>query len=204
MKSIRAAMNVRSQRIYSVCGGETEERIQKAEETTVDDIEKSDVMNAIQYGGNIQITKTGKEIKESVQNILIPELNAQLEEKKTAADNLLEDCGDAPRHSTNPWWTDDLRIEVPYKIYEWNEMEYNDRSQTSVMGSLSAEHSAKVDKKYNFAKSVEEAEARRKYNEEVRAISNILVDLRACEILLQLKDNKEYALTPKQLATFRL
>ena len=204
MKSIRAAMNVRSQRIYSVCGGETEERIQKAEETTVDDIEKSDVMNAIQYGGNIQITKTGKEIKESVQNILIPELNAQLEEKKTAADNLLEDCGDAPRHSTNPWWTDDLRIEVPYKIYEWNEMEYNDRSQTSVMGSLSAEHSAKVDKKYNFAKSVKEAEARRKYNEEVRAISNILVDLRACEILLQLKDNKKYALAPKQLATFRL
>lgn len=204
MKSIRAAMNVRSQRIYSVCGGETEERIQKAEETTVDDIEKSDVMNAIQYGGNIQITKTGKEIKESVQNILIPELNAQLEEKKTAADNLLEDCGDTPRHSTNPWWTDDLRIEVPYKIYEWNEMEYNDRSQTSVMGSLSAEHSAKVDKKYNFAKSVEEAEARRKYNEEVRAVANILVDLRACEILLQLKDNKKYALTPKQLATFRL
>lgn len=204
MKSIRAAMNVRSQRIYNVCGGETEERIQKAEETTVDDIEKSDVMNAIQYSGNIQITKTGKEIKESVQNILIPELNAQLEEKKTAADNLLEDCGDAPRHSTNPWWTDDLRIEVPYKIYEWNEMEYNDRSQTSVMGSLSEEHSAKIDKKYNFAKSVEEAEARRKYNEEVRAISNILVDLRACEILLQLKDNKEYALTLKQLATFRL
>ena len=204
MKSIRAAMNVRSQRIYSVCGGETEERIQKAEETTVDDIEKSDVMNAIQYGGNIQITKTGKEIKESVQNILIPELNAQLEEKKTAADNLLEDCGDTPRHSTNPWWTDDLRIEVPYKIYEWNEMEYNDRSQTSVVGSLSAEHSEKVEKKYNFAKSVEEAEARRKYNDEVRAIANIIVDLKACEILLQLKDNKEYALTPKQLTTFRL
>ena len=204
MKSIRAAMNVRSQRIYNVCGGETEERIQKAKETTVDDIEKSDVMNAIQYSGNIQITKTGKEIKESVQNILLPELNAQLEEKKTAADSLLEDCGDAPTHNTNPWWTDDLRIEVPYKIYEWNEMEYNDRSQTSVMGSLSAEHSAKVDKKYNFAKSVEEAEARRKYNEEVRAIANIIVDLKACEILLQLKDNKEYALTPKQLATFRL
>lgn len=204
MKGIRAAMNVRSQRIYNVCGGETEERIQKAEETTVDDIEKSDVMNAIQYGGNIQITKTGKEIKESVQNILIPELNAQLEEKKTAADNLLEDCGDAPKRNTNPWWTDDLRIEVPYKIYDWNEMEYNDRSQTSVMGSLSAEHSAKVEKKYNFAKSVEEAEARRKYNDEVRVIANILVDLKACEILLQLKDNKEYALTPKQLATFRL
>lgn len=204
MKSIRAAMNVRSQRIYNVCGGETEERIQKAKETTVDDIEKSNVMNAIQYSGNIQITKTGKEIKESVQNILLPELNAQLEEKKTAADSLLEDCGDAPTHNTNPWWTDDLRIEVPYKIYDWQETEYNDRSQTSVVGSLSAEHSEKVEKKYNFAKSVEEAEARRKYNDEVRAIANIIVDLKACEILLQLKDNKEYALTPKQLATFRL
>lgn len=204
MKSIRAAMNVRSQRIYNVCGGETEERIQKAKETTVDDIEKSDVMNAIQYSGNIQITKTGKEIKESVQNILLPELNAQLEEKKTAADSLLEDCGDAPTHNTNPWWTDDLRIEVPYKIYDWQETEYNDRSQTSVVGSLSAEHSEKVEKKYNFAKSVEEAEARRKYNDEVRAIANIIVDLKACEILLQLKDNKKYALTPKQLATFRL
>lgn len=204
MKSIRAAMNVRSQRIYNVCGGETEERIQKAKETTVDDIEKSDVMNAIQYSGNIQITKTGKEIKESVQNILLPELNAQLEEKKTAADSLLEDCGNAPTHNTNPWWTDDLRIEVPYKIYDWQETEYNDRSQTSVVGSLSAEHSEKVEKKYNFAKSVEEAEARRKYNDEVRAIANIIVDLKACEILLQLKDNKEYVLTPKQLATFRL
>lgn len=204
MKGIRAAMNVRSQRIYNVCGGETEERIQKAKETTVDDIEKSDVMNAIQYSGNIQITKTGKEIKESVQNILIPELNAQLEKKKTAADNLLEDCGDAPTYNTKPWWTNNLRIEVPYKIYDWQEMEYNDRSQTSVVGSLSAEHSAKVDKKYNFAKSVEEAEARRKYNDEVRAIANIIVDLKACEILLQLKDNKEYALTPKQLTTFRL
>lgn len=204
MKSIRAAMNVRSQRIYNVCGGETEERIQKAEETTVNDIEKSDVMNVIQYGGNIQITKTGKEIKESVKNILLPELNAQLEERKTTADSLLEDCGDAPKNNTDPWWTDDLRIEVPYKIYNWDEMDYNDRSQTSVMGSLSAEHSAKVEKKYNFAKSVEEAEARRKYNYEVRAIANILVDLKACEILLQLKDNKEYALTPKQLATFRL
>lgn len=204
MKSIRAAMNVHSQRIYNVCGGETEERIQKAKETTVDDIEKSDVMNAIQYSGNIQITKTGKEIKESVQNILLPELNAQLEEKKTAADSLLEDCGDAPTHNTNPWWTDDLRIEVPYKIYDWQETEYNDRSQTSIVGSLSAEHSEKVEKKYNFAKSVEEAEARRKYNDEVRAIANIIVDLKACEILLQLKDNKKYALTPKQLATFRL
>lgn len=204
MKSIRAAMNVRSQRIYNVCGGETEERIQKAKETTVDDIEKSDVMNAIQYSSNIQITKTGKEIKESVQNILLPELNAQLEEKKTAADSLLEDCGDAPTHNTNPWWTDDLRIEVPYKIYDWQETEYNDRSQTSIVGSLSAEHSEKVEKKYNFAKSVEEAEARRKYNDEVRAIANIIVDLKACEILLQLKDNKKYALTPKQLATFRL
>ena len=204
MKSIRAAMNVRSQRIYNVCGGETEERIQKAKETTVDDIEKSDVMNAIQYSGNIQITKTGKEIKESVQNILLPELNAQLEEKKTAADSLLEDCGNAPTHNTNPWWTDDLRIEVPYKIYDWQETEYNDRSQTSVVGSLSAEHSEKVEKKYNFAKSVEEAEERRKYNDEVRAIANIIVDLKACEILLQLKDNKEYVLTPKQLATFRL
>ena len=112
MKSIRAAMNVRSQRIYNVCGGETEERIQKAKETTVDDIEKSDVMNAIQYSGNIQITKTGKEIKESVQNILLPELNAQLEEKKTAADSLLEDCGDAPTHNTNSWWTNDLRSTI--------------------------------------------------------------------------------------------
>ena len=204
MKSIRAAMNVRSQRIYNVCGGETEERIQKAKETTVDDIEKSDVMNAIQCSGNIQITKTGKEIKKSVQNILLPELNAQLEEKKTAADSLLEDCGDAPTHNTKPWWTNYLRIEVPYNIYDWQETEYNDRSQTSVVGSLSAEHSEKVEKKYNFAKSVEEAEARRKYNDEVRAIANIIVDLKACEILLQLKDNKEYALTPKQLSTFRL
>lgn len=167
------------------------------------EIEKSDVMNAIQYGGDIKITKTGKEIKKQVTDVLIPELNAQLEAKQTEADSCLEDCGKAPTQTPNPWWTDDLRIAIPYKIYDWSEMEFSDNSG-KMMSSLSPEIARKNEARSNPATSAEEADARRKYNDCVRAIANIMVDLEACRIIGQLKDNKEYELTPKQLATFRL
>lgn len=45
-------------------GEENENPFEKAAQEA--DLEKSDVMNAIQYGGDIKVVKTGKEIKKQV------------------------------------------------------------------------------------------------------------------------------------------
>lgn len=186
----------------------SEEAIQKGEsdanpfDVAAQEIEKSDVMNAIQYGGDIKVTKTGKEIKKNVTDILIPELNASLATKKKEANECLKSCGQAPTKDINPWWTDDLRIEVPFKVYDWEEMRMKSTDDRMVE-TLSAEHTAEMEKKYNFAKTEAEAMARNQYNDCVRAVCNIMVDLEACRVVQSLKDEKEYELTPKQFATFR-
>ena len=204
----------RAQRMQNLTKGfaadnNPEEDLSKANEVNPFDvaaqeaeIEKSDVMNAIQYGGDIKVTKTGKEIKKNVTDILIPELTTQLATKKKEANECLKNCGQAPTKDVNPWWTDDLRIEVPFKVYDWEEMRMKTTDER-VVDTLSAEHSAEMEKKYNFAKTEAEALARQQYNECVRAVSNILVDLEACRVVQSLKDETEYALTPKQFATFR-
>lgn len=182
-------------------GEENENPFEKAAEEA-EDMEKSDVMNAIQYGGDIKVTKTGKEIKKNVTDILIPELNTQLGLKKKEANECLKSCGQAPTKEINPWWTDDLRIEVPYKVYDWEEMRMK-TTDDRVVATLSAEHSTEMEKKYNFAQTEAEAIARQQYNDCVRAVCNIMVDLEACRVVQSLKDAQEYALTPKQFATFR-
>lgn len=186
----------------------SEEAIQKGEsdanpfDVAAQEIEKSDVMNSIQYGGDIKVTKTGKEIKKNVTDILIPELNAALATKKKEANECLKSCGQAPTKDINPWWTDDLRIEVPFKVYDWEEMRMKSTDDRMVE-TLSAEHTAEMEKKYNFAKTEAEAMARNQYNDCVRAVCNVMVDLEACRVVQSLKDEKEYELTPKQFATFR-
>lgn len=208
--AIRGARAERLNLIYKSFGSEqpTDNDIQKGEENPFEkaaqeaDLEKSDVMNAIQYGGDIKVAKTGKEIKKQVTDILIPELNAQLTTKKKEANDCLKSCGQAPTKDVNPWWTDDLRIEVPYKVYDWEEMSVKS-TDDRVVDTLSAEHSAEMEKKYNYAKTPDEAVARRQYNDCVRAVCNIMVDLEACRICQSLKDTTEYELTPKQFATFR-
>lgn len=210
--AIRGARAERLNLIYKSFGSEqpNEDTIQKGEDNDNPfekaaqeaDLEKSDVMNAIQYGGDIKVAKTGKEIKKQVTDILIPELNAQLATKKKEANECLKSCGQAPTKDVNPWWTDDLRVEVPYKVYDWEEMSVKS-TDDRVVDTLSAEHSADMEKKYNYAKTADEAAARREYNDCVRAVCNIVVDLEACRICQSLKDATEYELTPKQFATFR-
>lgn len=174
----------------------------EVEAAKAEEMEKSDVMNAIQYGGDIKVTKTGKEIKKNVTGILVPELNASLAAKKKEANECLKSCGQAPTKDINPWWTDDLRIEVPYKVYDWEEMRMKSTDDRMVT-SLSAEHSTEMEKKYNFPKTEAESMARSQYNDCVRAVCNIMVDLEACRVVQSLKDDKEYELTPKQFAAFR-
>lgn len=174
---------------------ETEE----SDEADGGETEKSDIMYAL-GNGNIEITKSGKEIKEQVESVLLPELNANLAVKEAEATEKLGECGAAPTSDPDPWWTGDVKMDVGYKIYGWREMDFC-KPESRMYDSLSA--SDEAEKKGNCPTSEAEAKARREYNDIVRAICNIRVDIKACEILKELKDNTQYKLTPRQVITLK-
>lgn len=184
-----------------------EEAIKKADdleaaETEVDggETEKSDILYAL-GNGNIEITKSGKEIKEQVESVVLPELNSNLAVKEAEATEKLGECGAAPTRDPYLWWTGDVKMDVGYKIYDdWRETNFC-KPESRVYDSLSA--SDEAEKKGNCPTSEAEAKARREYNDIVYAICNIRVDIKACEILKELKDNTQYKLTPRQVITLK-
>ena len=211
-KALHAAQMERRNRIASSFSNlaETainEEAIKKADDSEVEETEadggeteKSDIMFAL-GNGNIEITKSGKEIKEQVESVLLPELNANLAVKEAEATEKLGECGAAPTSDPDLWWTGDVKMDVGYKIYDdWREIDFC-KTESRVYDSLSA--SDEAEKKGNCPTSEAEAKARREYNDIVRAICNIRVDIKACEILKELKDNTQYKLTPRQVITLK-
>ncbi len=176
-----------------------EKETEESDEADGGETEKSDIMYAL-GNGNIEITKSGKEIKEQVESVLLPELNANLAVKEAEATEKLGECGAAPTSDPDPWWTGDVKMDVGYKIYDWREMDFC-KPESRMYDSLSA--SDEAEKKGNCPTSEAEAKARREYNDIVRAICNIRVDIKACEILKELKDNAQYKLTPRQVITLK-
>lgn len=165
------------------------------------DVEKSDVMDALSYQGDIKLSKTGKEIKDQVDTVLLPAMTADLAVKEAEADKKLKDCGTAPTKDPDKWWTDGIKMDCGYKIYDWEETYVPNNDGGKMMSSLSA--SDAEDKKGNVPENQEQATCRREYNDIVRAICNIKVDIKACEILKTLADNKEFELSPRQVLALR-
>ena len=165
------------------------------------DVEKSDVMDALSYQGDIKVSKTGKEIKDQVDTVLLPAMTADLAVKEAEADKKLKDCGTAPTKDPDKWWTDGIKMDCGYKVYDWEETYVPNNDGGKMMSSLSA--SDAEDKKGNVPENQEQATCRREYNDIVRAICNIKVDIKACEILKTLADNKEFELSPRQVLALR-
>ena len=165
------------------------------------DVEKSDVMDALSYQGDIKVSKTGKEIKDQVDTVLLPAMTADLAVKEAEADKKLKDCGTAPTKDPDKWWTDGIKMDCGYKIYDWEETYVPSNDGGKMMSSLSA--SDAEDKKGNVPENQEQATCRIEYNDIVRAICNIKVDIKACEILKTLADNKEFELSPRQVLALR-
>lgn len=180
--------------------GYDEEEYEESDEADGGETEKSDIMYAF-GSGNIDITKSGKEIKEQVESVLLPELNANLAVKEAEAMAKLGECGAAPTSDPPTWWTGDVKMDVGHKIYEWRDTEFCRPEYRRMYDSLSA--SDEAEKKGNCPTSEAEAKARVEYNEIVRAICNICVDIKACEILKELKDSTQYKLTPRQIIALR-
>ena len=178
---------------------DAEETAEGAEDRAEEETEKSDIMYAL-GNGNIKVTKTGKEIKEQVDSVLLPELNAALAAKEAEATAKLGECGNAPTKDPDTWWTGDVKMDVGFKVYDWREREWC-QNDGRMYPTLSA--SDEAEKKGNCPTSAAEAKAREEYNELVRCICNIKVDIKACEILKTLKDNTQYELTPRQVITLK-
>ena len=150
------------------------------------DVEKSDVMDALSSQGDIKVSKTGKEIKDQVDTVLLPAMMTDLAIKEDEADKELKNCGIAPTKDPDRWWTDGIKMDCGFKIYDWEETYVPSNSEGKMMSSLSVEDAK--DKKENVPENQEQANCRRAYNDIVRAICNIKVDIKACEILKTLKD----------------
>lgn len=189
-----------------------EDSIRKSEETSEEnpfekaaaeaDMEKSDVMDALSYQGDIKVSKTGKEIKDQVDTVLLPAMTADLAVKEAEAEKKLKDCGQAPTKDPDKWWTDGIKMDCGYKVYDWEETYVpNNDGGGKMMSSLSAEDAN--DKKGNVPENQEQANCRREYNDIVRAICNIKVDIKACEIMKTLKDEKQFELSPRQVLALR-
>ena len=130
-------------------------------------------------------------------------MNANLSTAKQEADELLAECGTAPSHDVPEYWTGELHIEMPYKYYEWDETRVPENSNANIIASFSPDSYQKRCCK-NAPASQDEAEARCKYNEQVRKIANISTDIKACEIVSKnLKDNESVELSVRQLVSFK-
>ena len=185
--------------------GDSEEDIEKEKgedaEEEEKDVKKSDIAEALSRG-DIKIKKTGKEIKEQISNIIMPDLTAKLAAKETEATNLLKECGNAPTKDACSWWTDDIKMDCGYKVYDWNETYFEENRDQRFMPTFTAEDEAA--KKGNKPVDRAQAEARMNYNNAVRAICAIKVDIKTCEVMTaNLTDGTNYELSARQAIVLR-
>lgn len=179
---------------------EVEEAKQAMEELS--EIEKSDIMEAIGYSEEFKIKKTGKEIKEQIDSVLLPAKQAALQVAESKAAAELANCGDAPTGDVGRWWCGGFELGVTYKRYDWEETRMR-CSDDCVYDSLSYQHQEDAPK-CNCPKTKDEAAARCRYNECIQTICEIMVDIKACEILKKnLKDDDTIKMTPRQIVTFK-
>jgi hypothetical protein len=174
--------------------------IEKAESGDSDvalqgEIEKSDIMNAIGYDSNIKFGKLGKEIKAKLKADILPPLNAKLQVLTAEIESKLEDCGGAPTETVPPWWTAEIKMDFPFRIFSWQACDLCEGPK--VAGSLIA------GEEQENPVTPEMRKCRQEYNDKVREYANVATDIKACEILeTNLSDNERYQLSPRQLTVF--
>lgn len=174
--------------------------IEKAESGDSDvalqgEIEKSDIMNAIGYDSNIKFGKLGKEIKAKLKADILPPLNAKLQVLTAEIESKLEDCGGAPTETVPPWWTSEIKMDFPFRIFSWQACDVCEGPK--VTGSLIA------GEEQENPVTPEMRKCRQEYNDKVREYANVATDIKACEILeTNLSDNERYQLSPRQLTVF--
>lgn len=165
-----------------------------SEEALQGELQKADIMNAISYDSNIRFSKLGKEIKAKLKADVLPSLNAKLQVLSAEIESKLEDCGGVPTESVPAWWTSEIKMELPFRIFSWQDRDCSPGPQLA--GTLVGEE------KENPV-IPEMCRCREEYNDKVREYANVATDVKACEILeTNLSDNERYQLSPRQLTVF--
>ena len=110
---------------------------------------------------------------------------------------------------TRPVYYYKVKLDLPYKEYEWCETKYKVDSKTvlfdnfaNVVEGDSESEDIEVKEKveeFNCPKSLEEAKARIEYNDVLRGLLEVAVDIKTANVLLNLSDDQTYALTTEQM-----
>lgn len=184
------------------------EQFGKGESLKPIEIQKSDIFDAMRegYHGQITMNKSGIEIKSQIRDNLLPKLTSAFEEKSAKLNELLGKTGAAP---TRPVYYYKVKLDLPYKEYEWCETKYKVDSKTvlfdnfaNVVEGDSESEGIEVKEKveeFNCPKSLEEAKARIEYNDVLRGLLEVAVDIKTANVLLNLSDDQTYALTTEQM-----
>lgn len=181
-----------------------QEELKKSNEYT--EIEKSDILDAINYDSEIKIIKSGKEIKENIEKYVLPVRQALYDQKCREADELLKNCGDAPSMEPKPWMLRGINVTIPYKMYEWDETQYRSTDEETSCGGCICDNISVVGAnqcKKNLPCDSEQAITRSRYNCAVEIICEAAVDVQALKLLINnIKDNQTFNLRPRQAMMF--
>jgi len=172
------------------------------------EIQKAEIFGALKnYNTPMMVKKTGKEIKQQINDVILPYLATKQEEIQTKLTEFLSGVTVLPTH---PCWTkiELSESEFPYKQYSWEETNFveNQKSVGLVFkgfGDIEGDcpgcgEEIKVSPYYPQSK--EEAEARRNYNIAVEDYRDLIMDIKTANVLLKsLKDEDDYYLNIEQL-----
>lgn len=184
----------------------------------IKEINKSDIFDAMRepvMPGVISIEKTGKEIKDQVNNVILPKLMANFEEQTKKLNNLLTLTGTPPEFPIKYY---KVRLDLPFNEYTWEECHYYDHKEEMLKGEENTveegaifNNFADVEEEFesdiededvyfekNYPVNVEQAEARCNYNENLHILMEIAVDIKAAQVLTQITEDNVYRLNVNQ------
>jgi hypothetical protein len=163
-------------------------KAETTEDAEEDNLEKGLIQDSFSsYNANkLAFTKTGKQIKDQINNTILPALNTQktdLTTKLIAAGKL---CGDDdPDQQVGSWYYKGFGKTLPMMMvysYKMCEPEYDSYSKS-------------------YPEKTDDQKARQQYNELVYAVISTCGDIEYCSMLSRnLDDKTKFELTPDQLS----
>lgn len=184
----------------------------------IKEINKSDIFDAMRepvMPGVISIEKTGKEIKDQVNNVILPKLMANFEEQTKKLNNLLTLTGTPPEFPIKYY---KIKLDLPFNEYTWEECHYCDHKDEMLKGEdelvekgaifnnfadVEGEFESDIEDEdvyfeKNYPLNKEQAEARCNYNENLHILMEIAVDIKAAQVLTQITEDNVYRLNVNQ------
>lgn len=184
----------------------------------IKEINKSDIFDAMRepvMPGVISIEKTGKEIKDQVNNVILPKLMTSFEEQTKKLNNLLTLTGTPPEFPIKYY---KVKLDLPFNEYTWEECHYYNHKDEmlkeedeSVEEGAIFNNFADVEGEFesdienedvyfekNYPINREQAEVRCNYNENLHILMEIAVDIKAAQVLTQIAEDSIYRLNVNQ------